>query len=115
MFAASNGSRRGFILISFATTTAVIALLLTAQAARTAAILASMKSEFMSAVTHELKTPLSSIRLISETLARGRFREQDTIREYAALLFNDVMRLTRTVDNLLTISRVQDVERFYTF
>ena len=115
MLAATDGSRRGFILISFATAVAVVALLLTARAARSAAALASMKSEFVSAVTHELKTPLSSIRLVSETLARGRFREREKIGEYAAVLFNEVTRLTRTVDNLLTISRVQDVERFYTF
>jgi two-component system phosphate regulon sensor histidine kinase PhoR len=115
MLAATNDSRRGFILISFATAAAVIALLLTARAARSAAVLASMKSDFVSAVTHELKTPLSSIRLVSETLARGRFRDQDKIGEYAALLFNEVTRLTRTVDNLLAISRVRDVERFYTF
>jgi signal transduction histidine kinase len=113
--AATDGSRRAFILISFATAAAVIALLLTARAARSSAALASMKSEFVSAVTHELKTPLSSIRLVSETLSRGRFRDQEKIGEYAALLFNEVTRLTRTVDNLLTISRVQDVERFYTF
>ena len=74
-----------------------------------------MKSEFVSTVTHELKTPLSSIRLVSETLARGRFRTSDKVMEYASLLLNEVSRLTRTVDNLLTISRVQDIGRFYTF
>jgi len=66
-------------------------------------------------VTHELKTPLSSIRLVSETLAKGRFRSPEKVSEYATLLLNDVSRLTRTVDNLLTVSRVQDIERFYTF
>src|SRR4029077_501120 len=115
MRAATDGSRRAFILMSFATAVAVIALLLTARAARSAAVLASMKSEFVSAVTHELKTPLSSIRLVSETLARGRFRSTDKIAEYASLLLADVTRLTRTVDNLLTFSRVADVHRFYTF
>ena len=35
--------------------------------------------------------------------------------EYASLLLTEVSRLTRTVDNLLTVSRVQDIERFYTF
>jgi two-component system phosphate regulon sensor histidine kinase PhoR len=115
MTAATDGARRAFILISFATAGAVIALLFTARAARSAAALASMKSEFVSAVTHELKTPLSSIRLVSETLARGRFRDREKIGEYAGVLFNEVTRLTRTVDNLLTISRVQDVEGFYTF
>ena len=52
---------------------------------------------------------------ISETLAKGRFRSPEKVSEYATLLLNDVSRLTRTVDNLLTVSRVQDIERFYTF
>jgi signal transduction histidine kinase len=113
--AAAIGARRTFILISLAAGAAIVALLLTVRAARSAAVLATMKSEFVSTVTHELKTPLSSIRLVSETLARGRFRTPDKVMEYAALLLNEVSRLTRTVDNLLTISRVQDIERFYTF
>jgi signal transduction histidine kinase len=113
--AAAIGARRTVILISLAAGAAIIALLLTVRAARSAAVLATMKSEFVSTVTHELKTPLSSIRLVSETLARGRFRTPEKVMEYATLLLNEVSRLTRTVDNLLTISRVQDIERFYTF
>jgi signal transduction histidine kinase len=115
ILAAASGARRTFLLISIAATAAVIALLLMARAARSAAILATMKSEFVSAVTHELKTPLSSIRLVSETLARGRFRSPDKVAEYATLLLNEVSRLIRTVDNLLSVSRVQDIEHFYTF
>jgi signal transduction histidine kinase len=115
ILAAASGASRTFMLISVAAAAAVIALLLTVRAARSAAVLATMKSEFVSAVTHELKTPLSSIRLVSETLARGRFRAPEKVAEYATLLLNEVSRLTRTVDNLLTISRVQDIERFYTF
>jgi len=115
ILAAASGARRTFLLISFAAAAAVIALLFTGRAARSAANLATMKSEFVSAVTHELKTPLSSIRLVSETLARGRFRSPEKVGEYASLLLNEVSRLTRTVDNLLTVSRVQDIEHFYTF
>ncbi len=115
VLAAAAGANRTFLLISVAAAAAIIALLLTVRAARSAAVLATMKSEFVSAVTHELKTPLSSIRLVSETLAKGRFRSTDKVPEYAALLLNDVSRLTRTVDNLLTLSRVQDIECFYTF
>jgi signal transduction histidine kinase len=114
ILAAASGASHTFLLISFAAAAAIIALLLTARAARSAAVLATMKSEFVSAVTHELKTPLSSIRLVSETLARGRFRAPEKVAEYASLLLNDVSRLTRTVDNLLAVSRVQDIERFYT-
>jgi signal transduction histidine kinase len=115
VLAAASGARGTFIVISFAAAAAIVALLLTARAARSAARLATMKSDFVSAVTHELKTPLSSIRLVSETLARGRFRAPEKVPEYASLLLNEVSRLTRTVDNLLAVSRVQDIECFYTF
>jgi signal transduction histidine kinase len=115
VLAAARGARRTFMLISIAAAAAIVALLLTARAARSAAIVATMKSDFVSAVTHELKTPLSSIRLVSETLARGRFRSPEKVSEYASLLLNEASRLTRTVDNLLAVSRVQDIEHFYTF
>jgi signal transduction histidine kinase len=115
MLAAASGARRTFVVVSLAAIAAVVALLLTVRAARAAAILATMKSEFVSTVTHELKTPLSSIRLVSETLARGRFTSSEKILEYAGLLLADVKRLTRTVDNLLTFSRIADVQRFYSF
>jgi len=115
ILAAASGARRTFMLISIAAAAAVVALLLTVRADRSAAILASMKSDFVSAVTHELKTPLSSIRLVSETLARGRFRSPEKVPEYASILLTEVSRLTRTVDNLLAVSRVQDIEHFYTF
>jgi signal transduction histidine kinase len=115
ILAAASGARRTFMLISLAATAAIIALLLTARAARSAAILATLKSDFVSAVTHELKTPLSSIRLASETLARGRFNSREKVSEYATLLLNESSRLTRRIDNLLTVSRVQNIGHFYTF
>lgn len=115
MLAAASGSRRAFILISIGAAASVVALVLTVRATRSAAALATMKSEFVSAVTHELKTPISSIRLASETLARGRFRSAETVGEYATILMNEVGRLSRSVDNLLTLSRIQDIECLYTF
>jgi signal transduction histidine kinase len=113
MLAAAGSARRTFMLISVSAIAAAIALILMIRAARTTALLAAMKSEFVSAVTHELKTPLASIRLAAETLAQGRFRSQDTVGEYATLLVNEVSHLTRTVNNLLSIARLQDVHGFY--
>lgn len=112
---AARGASRTFILIALMALAASIALIFAIISARAAAVLAAMKSEFVSSVTHELKTPLSSIRLASETLVRGRYRSQDMIVQYAELLLNEVSRLTRTVDNLLSITRVQDVRGFYLF
>ena len=115
MLTAESGARRTFILISLTAVAAATALLLAIRAARAAAVLATMKSEFVSAVTHELKTPLSSIRLVCETLIRRRYRSQEAIAEYANMLLSEALRLTRTVDNLLSIARVQDVGGFYLF
>jgi signal transduction histidine kinase len=115
MLAAAGGARQTYALISIAALAATIALILGIRSARSAAMLAAMKSEFVSTVTHELKAPLASIRLASETLVRGRYRSQDVIAQYAELLLKDVSRLTHTVENLLAITRVQDVRGFYMF
>ena len=45
------------------------------------ALAASMKSEFVAAVTHDLKTPLALIRLVGDTLARGRYTSSETVEE----------------------------------
>lgn len=115
MLVAARGARRTYILITIAALATIIALIFAIISARAAARLAAMKSEFVSSVTHELKTPLSSIRLASETLVRGRYRSQDAIVQHAGILLNEVSRLTRTVDNLLSIARVHDVNGFYYF
>ncbi len=62
-----------------------------------------------------MKTPLASIRLISETLAKGRYSTPDTIGDYARLLSDESERLRGLVDNLLTFARVNDARHAYTF
>jgi two-component system, OmpR family, phosphate regulon sensor histidine kinase PhoR len=74
-----------------------------------------MKSDFVSSVTHELKTPLSSIRLIADTLASGRYDSPEKIRDYARLLSKESKGLTRLLDNLLTYARLSDVRNAYSF
>lgn len=115
MLTAADGARRTYALISIAALAVTVALILGIRSARSEAMLAEMKSEFVSAVTHELKTPLSSIRLASETLSRGRYRSQEVIAQYAEMLLKDVSRLTHTVENLLAVARVQDVQGLYMF
>jgi two-component system phosphate regulon sensor histidine kinase PhoR len=108
---ATEGARRTFELIVVAAGASMIALLLTIRAVQASATLASMKSDFVSAVTHELKTPLSLIRLVGDTLARGRYTSEDTVRDYARLLSQEATRLTHSIDNLLTYARYSDVRR----
>jgi signal transduction histidine kinase len=115
MDSVAEGADRTFLFISLAAVTTVIGLVVTARAVRAAAALAAMQSDFVSTVTHELKTPLASIRLISETLAKGRYSTPDTIGDYARLLSDESERLRGLVDNLLTFARVNDAQHTYTF
>jgi signal transduction histidine kinase len=113
--AATAGWRRIFTLLTLAAGASLVALALVARTLRVTADLAAMKSEFVSTVTHELKTPLALIRLIGETLGMGRYSSPATIREYARLLSTEATRLTLLVDNLLMYARVTDTDRAYTF
>jgi signal transduction histidine kinase len=100
-----QGARRMFFLISIAAVASLLALVLTVRADRANAALASMKSDFVAAVTHELKSPVASIRLVGDTLANGRYSSPATVREYAALLSAEASRLGTSIDNLLTYAR----------
>jgi two-component system, OmpR family, phosphate regulon sensor histidine kinase PhoR len=105
LLATLQGARRMFILISIAAGASLLALVLTVRADRASAALASMKSDFVAAVTHELKTPVAFIRLVGDTLANGRYTSPKTVQEYAGLLSVEATRLSGLIDNLLTYAR----------
>jgi signal transduction histidine kinase len=105
LLATLQGARRMFFLISIAAGASLLALVLTVRADRASAALASMKSDFVAAVTHELKTPVASIRLVGDTLSNGRYNSPKTVQEYASLLSVEATRLGASIDNLLTYAR----------
>ena len=105
LVATLQGARRMFFLITVAASASLLALVLTVRADRASVALASMKSDFVAAVTHELKTPVALIRLVGDTLANGRYTSPETVREYAGLLSVEASRLGSSIDNLLTYAR----------
>jgi signal transduction histidine kinase len=105
LLATLQGARRMFYLITIAAAASLLALLLTIRAERASVALASMKSDFVAAVTHELKSPVAFIRLVGDTLANGRYSSPETVREYAGLLSVEASRLGTSIDNLLTYAR----------
>ena len=105
LLATLQGARRMFILISIAAAASLLALVLTVRADRASAALASMKSDFVAAVTHELKTPVATIRLVGDTLSNGRYTSPKTVQEYAGLLSVEASRLGPSIDNLLAYAR----------
>ncbi len=112
--AAERGARRTLTIAAVMTLTLAIGVLVSLRAARASADLAAMRVDFVSAVTHELKTPLANLRAINETLASGR-ATPEMIQEYARMGIGEATRLTRLVDNLLAFSRVTDVADVYSF
>jgi signal transduction histidine kinase len=101
-------ARRTFAVIVIAGIIGTTTLLLTVRAVRARAVATSMKSDFVSEATHELKTPLALIRLVGDTLASHRYSSQEELQEYAGLLSQEAGRLSQSVNNLLTYARYGD-------
>jgi signal transduction histidine kinase len=105
-----RGAYQLLALMAVAAAASMIALMQTVRAVRASARLASMKSDFVSAVTHELKTPLALIRLVGDTLAQGRYSSRDDVQEYARLLSQETSRLGQSIDNLLTYAKYTEAD-----
>lgn len=67
--------------------------------------LARRKTTFVANVSHELKTPLTSIRLFAEMLQSGRLKDEEKRREYLRTMVSEAERLSRLVENVLSFSR----------
>ncbi len=75
--------------------------------------LAAMKTDFVSNVSHELKTPLALIRMYAETLEMGRITDAETQKEYHGIIVRETERLTRLINNILTFSRIESGKKRY--
>ena len=75
--------------------------------------LARQKTDFVSNVSHELKTPLTSIRMFSELLAEGRVTDSNRQKSYLNIITAETARLTRLINNVLDFSRMERGEKKY--
>jgi len=71
------------------------------------------KTSFVSNVSHELKTPLTSIRMYAELLFSGRISDPDKKRRYLQVIVSEARRLTRLVNNVLDFSRLEQGRKKY--
>jgi len=69
--------------------------------------LTRLKTDLVAAVSHELKTPLSSMRLLVDSLLDDHELDPKKTREYLQLVANENLRLSRLIDNFLTFSRIE--------
>lgn len=74
-----------------------------------------LRSDFIANVSHELKTPLSLIRMFGELLATGRHRGETQVAEYGAIVTRESERLTHLIDNVLDFSRLERGQASYRF
>lgn len=69
--------------------------------------IADMKSDIVSSVSHELRTPLSSIKAYVEMLVDGEAHDDQTRAEFYNIIQGETNRLSRLIDNILNISRIE--------
>lgn len=72
---------------------------------------AERRSNFVAAVSHELKTPLTSIRLYAEMLRDGMVESEEARQEYYSTITDESERLTRLINNVLEFSRLEQGTR----
>ncbi len=66
-----------------------------------------LKNDFIATVSHELKTPLASMRVLVDTLLEGNYKDQKQVTEYLQLTSKENERLSRLIDNFLSFSRME--------
>lgn len=66
------------------------------------------RRRFVSDASHELKTPLASIRLLADSIVQNEGMDQGTVREFVTDIGNEARRLQRTTEKLLDLSRLDD-------
>jgi len=74
---------------------------------------ARQKTSFVANVSHELKTPLTTIRMYAELLGEGAIVEPEKQSRYLQTIVRESQRLTRLVGNLLDFSRLEQGRREY--
>jgi signal transduction histidine kinase len=93
----------GYLVVGVMVVTGLIA----GQSFRKQMRLARLKTDLVGAVSHELKTPLASMRLLVDSLLEDREFDPKKTREYLQLIAGENLRLSRLVENFLTFSRIE--------
>lgn len=75
--------------------------------------MAQLKADFVANVSHDLKTPLSVIRMFGETLEMGRVTGDAQRQEYYRVITRESERLSRLIENVLDFSRIEGGRRAY--
>jgi signal transduction histidine kinase len=108
---ARNTRRANLFLIALSMTMIFCSLAVIYIAGRRERQLAQLKEDFISNVSHELKTPLSLIRMFSEMLVSNRVRNDAARKEYYGIIHNESDRMSRLISNLLDFASLEREHR----
>ena len=103
------------VLIAVSTIAAALALLSLWRNFQRQLRLAELKDNFVSSVSHELRAPIASVRLMAEGLERGRVVEPEKQHEYFRFIVQECQRLTALIQNVLDVSRIDFGRKQYDF
>lgn len=78
-------------------------------------LLSKMKSDFISTVSHEFKSPLTSIRQMSEMLFNERIKTESRKKVYYAVMLEQSERLSHLIDNILDFSKIEEGKKAFRF
>ena len=74
-----------------------------------------IKSDFVSSVSHEFKTPLTSIKALAERLQEGKVKDPSKAEQYFSVISQDTEKLIRLVKNILDFSKIEEGKKEYEF
>ncbi|EEF61736.1 histidine kinase [Pedosphaera parvula Ellin514] len=103
------------LLIGVAAFAALVGFFAARQAFRRQLHLSEMKSNFVSSVSHELRAPIASVRLMAEGLERGKISEPKKQHEYFHFIVQECRRLSSLIENVLDFSRIEQGRKQYEF
>src|SRR5512142_65278 len=105
----------GTLIVTFVGTTLFGAIVTTIVLYREARV-AKLQTDFVNKVSHDLRTPLTSIRMFVETLQMGRLRDDPARpREALAIIADETARLSTLINRLLDWARMESGKRSYSF